>query len=81
ATASLDFGSINAATAADLTIAVTGAAVNDEVGIGLPAAPTAGIIFNAFVSAADTVTVRAYNFTAGAINPAAFTFRVTVRKH
>lgn len=78
ATAALDFGSIAAAASADLTIAVTGAAVNDSVSLGEPADPTAGIIFRAFVSATNTVTVRATNITAGAIDPASQTFRVTV---
>lgn len=80
ATAALNFASINAAASADLTITVAGAAVNDSVALGLPAAPTAGIVFNAFVSAANTVTVRATNITAGAVDPASATYRVTVIK-
>lgn len=78
ATAALDFASINAAASADLTIAVPGAAVNDAVVLGLAAAPTAGLVFQAFVSAANTVTVRATNITAGAIDAASATFRVSV---
>lgn len=77
ATAALDFGSIAAAASADLTITVTGAAVNDGVILGLPAAPTAGIVYQAFVSAVNTVTVRATNLTAAAIDPASQTFRIT----
>lgn len=80
ATAALDFASINAAASEDLTITVAGAAVGDSVSLGLPAAPTAGIVFNAFVSAANTVTVRATNITGGAVNPASATYRVTVIK-
>lgn len=76
ATTSLDFPSIAAAASADLTITVTGAAVNDGVTLGLPAAPTAGIVYQAFVSAVNTVTVRAINITAVAIDPASQTFRV-----
>lgn len=78
ATGTLDFGSISAASSADLTITVTGASTGDSVHLGLPASPTAGIIFNAFVSASNTVTVRAFNITAGAIDPASATYRVTV---
>jgi hypothetical protein len=78
--ASLDFPSINAVSQADLTITVTGAAVGDTVVLGLPAAPTAGITFNAFVSAANTVTVRATNVTAGAIDPAAAVYTVLVMR-
>lgn len=76
--ASLNFPSISAASQADLTITVTGAAVNDEVVLGLPAAPTAGITFNAFVSAANTVTIRATNVTAAPVDPAAATYSVIV---
>lgn len=78
ATAALDFGSISAAASADLTITVTGAAVNDSVSLGLPAEPTAGIIFQAFVSATNTVTVRATNITGSPIDPASATYRATV---
>jgi hypothetical protein len=74
----LDFPNTLAVTSSDMTITVTGAAVGDAVFIGLPAAPTAGFIFQGFVSAADTVTIRATNFTAGALNPASATYRVTV---
>lgn len=80
ATASLNFASINAAASEDLTITVAGAAVNDTVSIGLPAAPTAGIVFQGFVSAANTVTVRATNITANPVNPDAQTIRATVIK-
>jgi hypothetical protein len=75
---SLDFGSISAVSQASLTITVTGAAVGDEVIMALPAAPAAGIVFNAFVSAADTVTIRASNITASAVDPAAATYGVIV---
>lgn len=80
ATGSLDFGSINAAASEDLTITVAGAAVNNAVSLGLPAAPTAGIVFQGFVSAANTVTVRATNITGSPVNPSAQTIRVTVIK-
>lgn len=78
ATASLDFGSIGAAAQAGLTITVTGAAVGDEVVMALPAAPAAGLVFNAFVSAANTVTIRASNITASPVDPAAATYGVIV---
>lgn len=76
--AALDFPSIAAASQASLTITVTGAAVNDEVIMGLPAAPAAGIVFNAFVSAANTVTIRATNVTAAPVDPASATYSVIV---
>ena len=80
ATASLDFGSIGAGLSADLTIAVTGAAEGDAVALATPAALEAGLSAFAFVSAADTVTVRLVNNTAGAVDAAAGTYRATVFK-
>jgi hypothetical protein len=76
--ASLNFGSIATTASADLTITVTGAAVGDEVIMALPAAPAAGIVFNAFVSAANTVTIRATNVTGLSVDPAAATYGVVV---
>ena len=80
-TSALDFGSISAAASADLTISVTGAAVGDGVVLSLPAAPTAGIVFMAFVSATDTVTVRAMNITGSPVDPASATYQVQVVKY
>jgi hypothetical protein len=80
-TATLNFGSILAAGYEDLTITVTGAAVNDTVTLGLPATVLAGAIFNAWVSAADTVTVRCNNAGSIAIDPASATYRVGVTSH
>lgn len=76
--ASLDFASIAAAASADLTITVTGVAVGDSVALALPAAPAAGLVFNAFVSATNTVTVRATNITALAVDAAAATYGAVV---
>lgn len=80
ATAALNFASIAAAASEDLTITVAGAAVNDSIASGLPSAPTAGIVFNMFVSAANTVTVRATNITAAPVDLASATYRATVIK-
>jgi hypothetical protein len=81
ATATLNFGSILASGSEDLTITVTGAAVNDTVTLGLPATVLAGAIFNAWVSAADTVTVRCNNAGSIAVDPASATYRVGVTSH
>jgi len=77
---SLNFPSISANSYADLTVSATGAAFNDFclVQRSGSAEPAQGIDFRAFVSAADTVTVRAYNITTGAIDPTAFTALVLV---
>lgn len=68
-TTTLAFPSIAAQSSADLTITVDGAEEGQVVALGIPAAIEAGLVFNAFVSAANTVTVRASNVTAGAIDP------------
>lgn len=78
--ATLDFPSIAAASQSDLTVTVPGASVGDIVDLGLPAAPAAGLVFSAFVSAASVVTVRAMNITAGAIDPASAAYRLRVSK-
>ena len=80
ATEELNFPAVAAAGNQDLTIDVAGAEVGDAVFLGAPSAPEAGLVFQAFVSAADTVTVRAANVTAAAIDPAAATFRATLIK-
>ena len=80
ATATLNFPSIAAAATADLTMTVTGAALGDVVILGLPDSPAAGIVFFAFVSAADTVKVRAMNITGSGVDPASAIYRATVIK-
>lgn len=77
ATATLDFPSTGAGAVADLTVTVTGAAVNDTVVVGPPnGSVTATATFTAWVSATNTVTVR---FSPKATeDPASGTFRVTV---
>ena len=81
ATATLNFGNIVATASEDLTITVTGAAVNDAVTLGLPATVLSGAVFNAWVSASNTVTVRCNNAGSVAIDPASDTYRVTVISH
>jgi len=82
ATASLNFPSTAAGTSSDLTIAVTGAADGDVVSLGVPiASQVVNGVFSAFVSAANTVTVRfSNNDLVAAIDPAAGTFRVSIQK-
>lgn len=80
ATATLDFGSITANSYADLTITVTGAAVGDTVAIGFPnGSILADLVWSAWVSATNTITVRvANNSSTTARDPASGTFRATV---
>ena len=82
ATASLNFPNTAAQTSSDLTITVTGAADGDVVALGVPiASQNADSCFTAFVSAANTVTVRFNNYSAAPIDPATGTFRVSVIKY
>jgi len=80
ATATLNFD-LTALTVEDLTITVTGAADGDVVTLGVPnGSITTSVQYTAWVSAADTVTVRARTSATGE-NPASGTFRATVIKH
>lgn len=77
-TATLDFGSIAAVTGLELTITVAGAAAGDAVALAPPATMTAGLVWSGRVSAANTVTVRVSNITAGALDPASATWGAAV---
>ncbi len=75
--ASLNFPSTSATTVSNLTITVTGAVVGDPVMLGIPnASITATASYTAWVSAANTVTVR-YSPKATE-DPAAGTFTVRI---
>jgi hypothetical protein len=79
ATAALNFD-LTAVATQDLTIAVTGAALGDAVMIGVPhGSITTDTNFWGWVSAADTVTIRATRIS-GTPDPASGTFRATVLK-
>lgn len=74
----LDFPNIMAGGFQDLTVNVKGATMGQSVSLGLPAAPPAGIVFQVWVSAAGTVTIRETNHTGSDIDPSITTYRVTV---
>lgn len=83
-TAALDFPLVGAGATQDLTVTVEGVKAADVapiVKLGIPTGVTAGLVFHGWVSADDTVTVRCTNATAGGINPASATFRVTVERY
>jgi hypothetical protein len=84
ATATLDFADTAPQATTDLTITVTGAVDGNVVVLGIVNAshPAGSCDFRAWVSAADTVTVRFMNNNLiGNINPASGTFRATVIQH
>lgn len=77
ASTEVDIGPIAASSIATFTVAISGS-VGSTVSLGSPATIEAGLLWNGFVSLADTVTVRIYNSTAGAIDPASGTWNVTL---
>jgi hypothetical protein len=79
--ATLNFPSTTTLLSADLTITVTGAADGDVVSLGVPnAAVNANTSYSAWVSAANTVTVRFNNYSSGTVDPASGSFKVFVTK-
>jgi hypothetical protein len=72
----LDFPAIAAQSQQSLTMTVTGARVGDFATVS--SADVSGVIFTAAVTANDTVTIYAKNFTAGSINPAVQSFKITI---
>lgn len=80
----LNFGSIAAGEHADLTITVTGALFCDPVVLGISQESATGgsvhdhVMFMAFVSAANTVTVRCLNIGSAATDRLPGEFRVSV---
>lgn len=81
ATANLNFPNTAAQTSADLTIALADAVVGDMVTLGFdPAAAVANSCYTAFVDSAGSVTVRFNNYSAGAIDPPAADFTVSILK-
>jgi len=82
ATATLNFGSTNTNSSRDITITVNGAALGDVVMLGVPSsAVNNNSCYTAWVSAANTVTIRFNNYSAAAINPASGVFRASVIKY
>jgi len=80
-TGTLTFGTINANTAGNQNVTVTGAVVGDSC-YAVPAdSPGAGLIWSAWVSAGDTVTVRLGNVTTGNVVTTDRSWRVDCRKN
>lgn len=79
ATASLDFPSLPAGSSAELSVTVTGAVAGED---GVSCAPAGaisnGLVWCAYVSAADTVKIRLANVTAAAIDLGAVNWRVWI---
>lgn len=82
ATATLDFPSTLAASSSDLTMTLTGAVDGDSVMLGVPnGSVNVNTAYFAWVSAANTITVRFINFDiALASDPASGVFRATIMR-
>lgn len=76
-TATIDFGAVSAQSQASSNVTITGARSGDAVQV-TPTTDVSGMVFTGVVTAVDTVTVYAKNFSAGAINPASQVFRIVV---
>jgi hypothetical protein len=70
------FGSIPANSEATQAVTITGVASTGFVAMVNASTSTAGIIYAAQITAADTVTIVARNITSGAITPAAATMTI-----
>ncbi len=79
-TASLDFPNILINSSADLTVTVTGATIGDNCYCSPSGAIEAGVSWNCFVSAANTVNIRVANIRNTDINPANRSWKVNVIK-
>lgn len=70
-----DFGSIAAQSQATQTVTVSGARSGDAV-IVRPTTAVNGIVMDGTVTADNIVTIRAVNYSAGAIDPVSQVYRV-----
>lgn len=76
-----DFGTINAGASSTQTVAVSGASTSGIALVGISnqsSLITAGIVLDAAITATDTVSVRAYNYTGGNLVVGSQSFRVVV---
>ena len=62
---------VAAAGTQDVTVILLGACLQNAVALGLSASPTAGLVYQAWVSALDTVKIRVQNITATPVTPPA----------
>jgi hypothetical protein len=76
----LDFPSVASNSFEELSVTVAGASIDDTATASVQGGPTADGVIQAWVSAADTVTVRYTNPSGGAIDPPSSTYHITVFK-
>ncbi len=71
-----NIGLLNPGDFFEFSIATPGALPGDGVALSPPAAIEAGLLWTAYVSAADTVTVRLHNASGAGVDPANATWKV-----
>jgi hypothetical protein len=77
-TATLTFPAIAQSACNEQLVSVSGVALGDEVMIGAPADVGTGFVWAAYVSLADTITVRLCKITTGAVTPPVRSWRATI---
>ncbi len=81
-TQTLNFDATAGRTSRDLTITINGASSGDVVLLGVPAeSVNPDSNYTAWVSSANTVTVRFNNYSTNSIDPVSGTFRVSILKY
>ncbi len=78
-TLNMDFGSINGGASEIQTVEMLTAKPDSRVEVYPPTGINDGISIDAFVSAQNTVSVRAVNYTAGSLNPASGMYSISVK--
>ena len=76
--ASITWASIAANSTQEQTVTVPGATSGNNVYVTPASSPGAGLMWVAYVSSANTVTVRMLNFTAAPVTPATVSWRIDV---
>ncbi|NNM23164.1 MAG: hypothetical protein HKO54_06405 [Flavobacteriaceae bacterium] len=77
-TQNLNFPNIPSRSTAELTTTITGANVGDSCNCAPQTSIEAGLQWNCYVSAANTITVRISNISLVAVNPAAKNWKIVV---
>lgn len=80
AAASITFGDLTSSAGQTVTTAIAGIAVGDYISLSFGAALPDGLIIQAWTSATNTVSVRAYNATDSTISGASYTAKIAVMR-
>jgi hypothetical protein len=76
--ATIDFPSIPSGSQRTTTVTVNGAAFGDAVVLGLPGSDTSNVVYSAYVSTANTVTIKAMNIGSSSSDPSNQQYRIYV---